>query len=501
MRLLLSVIFLFAAVAGKSATYSVLPDTAHAELTIREDDPIAAMMDSLMNLKFFDYISKNERPASKYNFAPDSVPYYDDAAAAEKMAKLNARTPFNLDYNDAVKPYIKMYAERKREQTERMLSLSKLYFPMFEEKLAKYNIPLELKHLAVIESALNAGAKSRAGAMGLWQFMYGTGKMFGLDVNSYVDERSDPLKSTEAACQYLSYLYNMYNDWHLVLAAYNAGPGNVNKAIRRSGGKRNYWELRPFLPAETRGYVPVFIAATYIFSYAEEYNLHATQNIVHYFQTDTVRLKQPLHFDQIAQTLNVDPDEVRFLNPVYKKNIIPCIDNRFNVLCLPKSKIADFINNEDLVYNKGVENSAAEGVTQMMAVVPASQETRKTHVVRSGETLSVIAKKYRCSVQDIREWNRLKSNNLMAGQKLTVYVHQPAKTAPAASPAAAKQISADTDKKDVKYIYHTVQSGDTLYKIAEKYKGVSAEDIKQLNNMKNINSLKIGEKLKIAVAG
>ena len=231
-------------------TYVSSRDTS---IRLLADDPIVAQLDSLAFLNLFEP-SRNQgevgRPKS-FGFASDSVPVYSPQILAERIAKMDAASPFKLIYNEEVKAYIDMYSIRKRNQVSRMIGLSELYFPLFEETLAKYKMPLELKHLAIIESALNPAARSRVGAQGLWQFMYGTGKLFKLEVNSYIDERCDPIKSTEAACLYMKYLYSIYKDWSLVLAAYNSGPGNVNKAIRRSGGKTNYWDLRPFLPKET----------------------------------------------------------------------------------------------------------------------------------------------------------------------------------------------------------------------------------------------------------
>jgi membrane-bound lytic murein transglycosylase D len=500
MRLLITciVLFQFQFVSIADVNYTSESDSL---IKLREDNPIVAMLDSLSNVKIFDFIQKERRAKNKFNFAFDSVPQYSESVYAARLAKMDAKSPFKFEYNDAVKPYIDLYAKRKRGQVEKMLSLSELYFPLFEEKLAKHNLPLELKYLAVIESALNANAKSRAGAMGLWQFMYGTGKMFGLEINSYVDERCDPEKATEAACQYLAYLYNMYHDWQLVLAAYNAGPGNVNKAIRRSGGKTNYWALRPFLPLETRGYVPAFIGASYVFAHAEEHNLQASQSILHFLQTDTIVLKYPLSLEQLSQSLQIDPELIRFLNPGYKKGLIPCIDDKFNVLCLPKDKIADFINNEEIVYAFS-KNPADEFQEKNIPLPPVANEVKKVHVVKSGETLHTLSKKYLCSVQEIRNWNNLKTNNLRAGQKLVFYVDQSPAKATTTSPQKPTSSSvSSTPKGDVKYIYHTVQAGDTLFKIASKYDGVSIEDIKKLNNITNVNSLKIGTKLKVAVAG
>jgi membrane-bound lytic murein transglycosylase D len=251
--------------------------------SIFRDDPVAAMLDSLARNKYISRIPKQPvQRNNKFKFAPDSVPKYDALVYEARLAKLNAQSPFDLVYNPQVQGYINLYVFRQRKQVERMLGLSQLYYPMFEEQLDKYKLPLELKHLAVIESALNPTATSRSGARGLWQFMYTTGKAYDLEVTSYVDERCDPYQSTQAACEYLQFLYGMFGDWQLVLAAYNAGPGTINKAIRRAGGgKKTYWEIRPFLPVETQGYVPAFIAANYVMNFHEEHNLYAIYGCRH----------------------------------------------------------------------------------------------------------------------------------------------------------------------------------------------------------------------------
>lgn len=241
----------------------------------------------------------------------------------ERLAKLDAKSPFNIEYSKGLENIIKSYLKNRPRSYERLMAISEYYFPMFEEHLAKYNIPLELKYLAIVESALNPRAKSHVGATGLWQFMYATGKQYGLNVNSYVDERSDPIKATESACQYLSSLYNIFGDWDLVLASYNAGPGNVTKAIRRSNGYKNYWNIRKNLPQETQGYVPAFLATMYIYEYRKEHGITPKKAPLTYFETDTIMVKRQMSFKQIAQLLDMPVQQLQFLNPIYKLDVIP----------------------------------------------------------------------------------------------------------------------------------------------------------------------------------
>src|SRR3972149_4683666 len=274
-----------------------------------KDDPVAAALDSLVQLNVFEKYTKPYATNSNYKFSPDSIPVYDDATIMERLEKLDAQSPFDLVYNGDVKKYINLYLNR-RTTISKMLGLSKLYFPMFEEKLDKYNLPLELKYLAVVESALNPTIKSKAGAVGLWQFMYATGKFYNLKVTSYVDERCDPIKETEAACEFLQFLYETFGDWQVAIAAYNCGPGNISKAIRRSGGKTSYWEIRPYLPKETQAYVPSFIAVNYVMNYAAEYNMYESVPKKTFFQVDTVHVKMQMTFGQIASLLDMTIEEL-----------------------------------------------------------------------------------------------------------------------------------------------------------------------------------------------
>jgi membrane-bound lytic murein transglycosylase D len=467
-----------------------------------KDDPVAAMLDSLARNSYITKIPRQPVQASnKFNYAPDSVPACIPAVVETRLAKLDAQSPFDFVYNDQVAAYINLYAIRRRNLVEKMLGLSQLYYPLFEERLDKYNLPLELKHLAVVESALNPTATSPAGARGLWQFMYSTGVMYNLNVNSYVDERCDPYKSTEAACQFLEDLYRMFGDWQMVLAAYNAGPGTVNKAIRRAGGgKKTYWEIRSFLPRETQAYVPAFIAATYVMNYHAEHNLYANAPRKVFFDVDTVAIRQQVTFTQLQSVLDMSYDELEFLNPMYKLGVVPLsvTDKPYN-LVLPVNKVGTFVTNEHAIYNYIKTDTA-------MASLEIKQ-VKKTHVVKKGETITTIARKYKCSVTDVRAWNGLKSNYLKPGQKLVIYL--PEKMAPPATtekpstaaatttkPPATTTTTAATTSTDG-YKYYTVKKGDSLYLIAKKT-GTNLADLKKLNGLTDKSVLHVGQKIKIA---
>lgn len=463
--------------------------------------PIADMLDSLSSQKMFQ--TAFSRPIfpknNKYKFAEDSIPRYDDYTYQARLARLDAVSPFDLVYNAHVKGYIDLYTLRKRESVSRMMGVAQLYYPMFEEVLDKYNIPLELKHLAVIESALIPYARSRAGAMGLWQFMYPTGKMYGLNVNSYIDERCDPYKATVAAAEYLKSLYGMFGDWQMVLAAYNAGPGSISKAIRRSGGKKTYWEIRPYLPVETQGYVPAFIAANYVMTFGAEHNIYPAVPRKTYFEVDTVVMKEQMSFDQLSQALDITTEEILYFNPQYRKNIIPAGGN---AICLPKNKIAVFLNNEQAIY-AAIEAQKKEGY-----VVENLVEVKRTHTVRSGEKLSTIARKYGVTVAELKTWNYVGKKGLRPGKKLVVYVREQ-KTTPKKLDVSEQNLAtnketgnkqlADNASGSKDAIFHKVKKGESLFGIAKKYK-VNPNTIKELNGLKS-NNLKYGQLLKITVKG
>jgi membrane-bound lytic murein transglycosylase D len=469
------------------------------------DDPIAAMLDSLAHNSYISRIPKvPQQRGNMYGFAPDSVPRPSVGIIQQRLNMLDAQSPFDLGYIEEVQPYIDLYAYKRRHLVERMLGLSQLYYPIFEEKLDAYDLPLELKHLAVIESALNPTATSRAGARGLWQFMYATGKMYDLEITSYVDERCDPYKSTEAACQFLQHLYSIYGDWQICLAAYNAGPGNINKAIRRAGGgKKTYWEIRPYLPRETQAYVPAFIAAAYIMTYHQEHNLYAIAPRATFYDVDSVNVKQELNFAQVEAILGVPNDELTFLNPMYKLGVVPVGLTEPYHLILPHDEVGNFVMNEDKIYNAVKTDSVLAAMTV--------QQIQKTHTVKKGEHINTIAKKYKVSPDEIRKWNNLSSNTLRTGQKLTIW--QPV---PVASPTAGTTTAgANTQTAAVKdppkaetnntttaasgtatYKYYTVKKGDSLWSIAQAH-GTTVEELRRLNGYGSKVVLHVGDKIKL----
>ncbi|RUA12781.1 MAG: lytic transglycosylase, partial [Flavobacteriia bacterium] len=313
----------------------------------------------------------------------------------QRLAYLNSTTPFYLEYNPSLEKIIKHFLKNRKNTLADLMGRAKYFFPLFEEKLAKYNIPMEIKYLAIVESALKPNATSRAGAKGLWQFMYTTGKIYGLNVNSYVDERSDPVKSTEAACKLLSNLYNIFGDWDLALAAYNSGPGNVSKAIRRSGGNRNYWNIRHFLPRETAGYLPTFYATYYIFEYAKEHNLHPRNELSPMFETDTIVVKRQITFNQINRILRTDEELLEFLNPQYKIKVIPHVKGKVFTLRLPKFMAGRFVANEDLIYAYA---EAEDAVREKPLPKYFESPDKIRYRVRNGDYLGKIARRYGVSV-------------------------------------------------------------------------------------------------------
>lgn len=328
------------------------------------------------------------------------------------MNALDSQTPIKLDYNPAVQAYIDVYTVKRREHLANIISRSQLYFPIFEEYLDKYNLPLELKYLAVIESALDPRAKSKSGAVGLWQFLYHSGSMFNLNVSTYMDQRSDPVLATEAACQYLEYLYRIFNDWQLALAAYNGGPGVVQKAIERSGGKTDYWELRPYLPDQVKGYVPAFIAANYAMRYYSNYDIEMLPPKYSFCDLDTVMVQQTITFQQIVDLVNISMDDLTFLNPIFTKQTIPVNEKPIS-LFLPRTYIDAFVKNEPRLY-------------QMPERVrfDASKASNKkiVHTVGKGEYFHKIAIQHGCTIEEIMKWNNLVSRDLHPGMKLDIWI-------------------------------------------------------------------------------
>ena len=328
-----------------------------------------------------------------------------------------------LPYNERVRAFILRYVKRSPKQVGRMLRMSEYYFPIFEEALARYGLPYELKYVPIIESALNPVARSYVGAAGLWQFMPATGKLFGLEINSLVDERMDPVKSTEAACRFLTSMYSIYHDWNLVIAAYNCGSGNVNKAIRRAEGKRDFWSIYPFLPRETRNYVPIFIAANYAMNYGEEHGI-CRAPVEKAMLTDTICTTQRMHLQQLSDNLGISMEELRRLNPQYSRDILP--GGKEYTLCLPSEKVGLYIDMQDsiLAYKADslINNRRAEiDMAKVTSITGAYRVNGVTYyTIKNGDSLSGIAKKFHCTVKQLKQWNGLKDDNIRAGKKLKI---------------------------------------------------------------------------------
>ncbi len=434
---------------------------------------------------------------------------YPDSVYIQRLSCMP--TVIEMPFNQIVKSYITFYTERRRKLVENMMGLGTYYFPIFEQELEKAGLPLELKYLPIIESALRPEATSRAGAAGLWQFMIGTAKILGMEVNSLVDERRDPVKSSEMAAHYLKELYNIYNDWGLAIAAYNCGPGNVNKAIRRSGGK-DYWEIYNFLPRETRGYLPAFIAANYVMHYYNEHNICPVRTDMP-LTTDTVHINEQIHFQQIADVLNIPIDQLRSLNPQYRRDIIPG-DSKTRALLLPTQQVYAFIEARDSIvqHQNGLY---AKRTTVEPAGYSASNSKVIYHKIRRGDTLSKIASRYGVTTQEIKRWNRLRGNTLIAGRSLKIYrngvVPKPKKEEAIKkecvvasldsvknsnnTEAVKSSVKAVTQQKTIETVYHKIRSGETLSTIANRY-GVSTSNLKKWNGLSS-SRIRAGQKLKI----
>jgi membrane-bound lytic murein transglycosylase D len=486
------------------------------------------------------------------NFNPDESVVYDlpTDVLKERLKLLDAKSPFNIEYNIGLENVIKSLLKGRKKSYERLMGIAEYYFPLFEESLAKYNIPIEVKYLAIVESALNPKAKSRVGALGLWQFMYGTGLQYKLDIDSYVDERMDPMKATEAACKYLSGMYTIFGDWDLVLASYNCGPGNVTKAIRRSGGLKNYWNIRKNLPRETAGYLPMFLATMYIFEYHKEHGINPQKAPVKFFATDTLMVKNQLSFDQISRLIDIPVTELQFLNPSYKLNVIPFVARQKNYIRLPKDKSAVFASNEDKIYffANYEANLREKPILQVAKVRDTtaynySTESKwvtrtKSYRVKKGDNLAEIAIKFGVSSNDIKKWNRLRSNNVSKGRNLRITITEkvnvrfktkvdpaekiistkPTESIVAVDPTARKietvvkpveiiTAQPTISKKEVAFLtekvisykdvtkYYKVKKGDNLAEIANRY-GVTMSEVKKWNRLKSDNVRK-GKNLKI----
>ncbi|MFV8365606.1 LysM peptidoglycan-binding domain-containing protein [Flavobacterium sp. XS1P27] len=498
-------------------------------------DDLASCVDSLWmkeltNLDLYNNLSDDIK-----NINIDQIVDYElpTALLKERLAAMDAKSPFNIEYNQGLENIIKSFLKNRKKSFERLMGTSEYYFPLFEEALAKQNVPLEIKYLAIVESALNPKAVSKMGATGLWQFMYQTGKQYGLKIDSYVDERSDPLRASEAAAQYMTNMYKIFGDWDLVLASYNSGPGNVAKAIRRSGGQQNYWNIRKNLPKETQGYVPAFLATMYIYEYHKEHGIVPNRASVKHFATDTIMIKKQMTFKQISDLLDVPVAQLQVLNPSYKLNVIPFYHDENHYLRLPQDKIAVFASNEAQIYAyTQYESDKREKPFQIekaMAVKDTANYTiqkialPKTtfYKVKRGDNLSMIASKYDVDVSDIKKWNKLKSNALAYGKSLKIVIGAdlttlkkepkmelvPSEKILSNQRIVASEVKANKDEKTKKTTQpepivsnasalYVVQKGDNLGSIAKKY-DVTVAEIQEWNHLSNDN-VQLGASLQVA---
>lgn len=488
-------------------------------------DNIASCVDSLWMQELTSLDLYNEISLDIKNIDVDQKVDYElpTELLKERLKKLDEKSPFNIEYNVGLENVIKSFLKNRKRAFERLMGVSQFYFPIFEESLAAQNIPLEIKYLSVVESALNPRAVSRVGATGLWQFMYQTGKQYGLKVDTYVDERSDPLKASKAATQYMKNMYGIFGDWDLVLASYNTGPGNVAKAIRRSGGKQNYWNIRPYLHKETQGYLPAFLATMYIFEYHKEHGIKPDRAVANHFATDTVMIKNHMTFKQISDLLDVSVAELQFLNPSYKREEVPAITGEKHFLRLPLNKVAVFTSNEDKIYafckyeadkrEKPFQSQSQWASRNSNNSTDGTVSKVKYHKVRKGDSLSEISDRYGVTMTELKKWNHLKNNKAPLGRKLKIYsyeavasnskkitkpdtvsVKEPTTTAIAAHSGKTFKEEKVVSYKDV-VKFHKVKRGDNLGEISDKY-GVTVAEVKKWNKLKGSNIVP-GKSLKI----
>lgn len=439
-----------------------------------------------------------------------------------RLAKMDAKSPFNIEYNQGLENIIKSFLKNRKKSFERLMAISEFYFPMFEEAMARQNVPLEIKYLAVVESALNPKAVSRVGATGLWQFMFQTGKQYGLDINTYVDDRSDPLKASDAAALYMSNMYKIFGDWDLVLASYNSGPGNVAKAIRRSGGQQNFWNIRKHLPKETQGYVPAFLATMYIYEYHKEHGIVPNRAVIKHFATDTIMVKREITFKQISNLIDIPVSQLQLLNPGYKRDVVPFIEGENHYLRMPNDKVAIYTSNEDKIYAYvNYETSKRERPFESRYAskdkdATDSHEATKTkfYKIKRGDSLSEIADKFGVTLSELKKWNRIRGTYAPRGKMLKIYSYDNAvvnpneveknEVAEVKKEPVVEEVkpASETKFKEEQVVSYenstkkyTVKKGDNLSSIANKH-NVSVSDIKEWNNLKR-NSVAAGKVLKI----
>lgn len=480
------------------------------------EDYTLDVTDSLLSLW---YVHKSMLKGDTVSFNMDSVHFRSSVTDKEYLQRLAEMNSFiTLPFNETVRNYIILYSEKMPTKMSSMLALSQYYFPIFEEIFDRYGLPKELKYMAVIESAFNPVAVSRAGAKGMWQFMYNTAKMYGLTINSFVDERLDPVKSADAAARYMRDAYRIFGDWNLAISSYNCGSGNVNKAMRRSGS-REFWPVYNYLPRETRGYVPAFVGAMYAFTYYREHGLVPETDSMP-VQVDTFHIRRMLHFQQVSALTGVSVEMLKKLNPQYVHDIVPGTAKEEYVLRLPYQYTTKFIENEDSVYAYNAKEYFSPATLQNIAVSGSASSQRIAYKVKSGDYLGRIASRYHVTVKQIMEWNHLRNTNLRVGQVLYIYgkfngpVAQSSGASSKSSAASSSKGSASSDgatrasskgsaatpppadsAAEGTYTVYVVKSGDSLYRISQDYPGVSADDIMKFNGIGT--DIRPGMKLKI----
>lgn len=495
------------------------PDT----IIINSDNSIDRISRDLDSITSSWYVRMALR---NYNINSDSVGRaYPDTVYSNRLARINSI--IQLPYNNIIRNHIHVYTIQKREKFAAVLGLMDYYFPMIEDIFDSYGLPAELKYVAVIESALNPNAVSRMGATGLWQFMFSTGRFYGLTINSVIDERRDPVKATHAAARYLKDMYDIFHDWTLVIAAYNCGPGNVNKAIRRSGNKKDYWQIYYRLPRETRGYLPQFVAAAYGINYFPEEGITPLEvNIP--MATDTIMVHKDIHLNQISSVMNIPLEELKQLNPQYRTGLVPGSTKPYS-LTLPMIHVGDFIDLNDTIRNYKPETYLSKTTKiddpsrSTSTYSPAVTGRQKiVYTVKSGDNLGFISEWYRVSVSDIRYWNNIYRNTIRVGQKLAIYVDPskseyfskinsmsfadkqsmggkriPVNSQPAVQSAVATTTSAVQVQGEGEFEVYTVRSGDTIWDIVKMYDNVTATDVLNLNGITDPQKIMVGQKLKI----
>jgi membrane-bound lytic murein transglycosylase D len=496
--------------AWASITDTVKISTNDLYLTNQEVDRMDSLIESWFSTNPAILFAEADYEAA---ILSTDTPTFSPEVYADRIQKIN--TPIPLIYNSTVQSFIDLYVLRRRSKVAEMLTLGQEYFPMIEAELDRRGLPMELKYVAVIESALNTHAVSKAGATGMWQMMYGTGKLMGLQIDSYVDERRDPYLATEAGIEYLSRMYDVYGDWLLAIAAYNCGPGNVNKALRKSGGgTKTFWEIWKYLPAETRSYVPIFIAATYTFEYHQEHNIapssfHYTYNLV-----DTVLISKKMTLDQLAPFVGLTIDELKLYNPALKTTTIPGGNVPFPIR-MPMDAVALWISNQDKLYAE-IEQPAVVLAKTSKQTTEAKSETKTSntssivtvyYTVKKNDNLGYISEWFDCTVSELKRWNGMSSTKIVPGQKLKVKVPGDLKDEYAAINSMSfsqkqkltdiQMVESGEQKKESEIVYYTVKAGDSLWSISKKYPENSIETLQEMNKLGSSETLKVGAKIKI----